>query len=145
MFGLCIRLKLTLYDYAVQEHQTCAKIKKCICNQFTASVRESGISRPADQAANYLDSTLHQLTFSTFLFGGLADEENTNSTLIHCLSALGVYVFASCVCGRLYSQSRRDQSRHTFRNRASIGCICARGYHHRVCTSLPDNPNPVSD
>ena len=44
---------------------------RCICNQFTASVRESGISRPSDQAANYLDSTRHQLTLPHFCLVGL--------------------------------------------------------------------------
>ena len=40
--------------------------KKRICNQFTASVRESGISRPSDRAANYPDNTHHQLALPHF-------------------------------------------------------------------------------
>ena len=58
---------------------------------------------------------------------------------------MGVYFFAFCIYGSLYSRSKWDQSRYAFRNRASIGCICARWCHHRVCTSLSHNPNSVSD
>ena len=55
--------------------------KKRICNQFTASVRESGISRPSDQAANYLDSTHHQLTLPHFCLVGLQMKKTRTTRL----------------------------------------------------------------
>ena len=52
-----------------------------ICNQFTASVRESGISTSSDRAANNPDNTYYQLAIPHFCLAGLQMKKTRTTRL----------------------------------------------------------------
>ena len=52
-----------------------------ICNQFTASVRESGISTSSDRAANNPDNTYYQLALPHFCLAGLQMKKTRTTRL----------------------------------------------------------------